>query len=112
MPFSQDGFRFYDSVTVANGQTSTAIPIPPNVQDVSAAVIPAGGDTVRLEFTLDDPALVVTTPASCTWVAWTPGGVTAVTAQSLVGSITGVRAVSTGVGTGGSIKVAGRRVRG
>jgi hypothetical protein len=83
--------------------------IPGNVQNISAVLIPSGGETARLEFCLDDPALVASTPASCTWVAWTPGAVTATTAQSLLGSVTGIRAVGQGGGTGATFKIAGQR---
>jgi len=90
--------RSYHAEVVADGVTSDPLILPsiypynPGHMPAVVAVIPAGGASGRIEFSLDDPAVVEAGTAQ--WIAWPHGDVSAAIADAINGPVTALRCVS------------------
>jgi len=82
--------RYRYSGSVGSGLTSDPLFVGAAV--CSVAILPAGGASGRLEYTMDDIDAV--NGATATWIAWPHGAVTANTADVIQGPVTAIRAVS------------------
>jgi hypothetical protein len=109
MSYGPAGNRYSDSGLATTGATGAMLAIPGNVQNICVVAIPGGAESSTIQYCLDSAENVALGAASCTWIPWTPGAVTALTAQALLGSITGIRVVCAGGGTGCTFKIAGQR---
>jgi hypothetical protein len=81
------------SGVVETGATGPAVYIPKEIEAVvSVGLVPAGGASGKVQYTLSPPAAVE--GATATWRDWPGGVVTETTDDVLVGPVTAVRAVS------------------
>jgi hypothetical protein len=99
---------YYDILTFAEAGTSPVLALPEGMTLITAVVAPGEAATARLEYTINSPRRLRDDPASCVWVAWTPGNVAVETAQTLLSTVSGIRLVTTGA-AGAQLIIAGRR---
>ena len=82
----------YFQGTVATGQTGAPVYTNDAVGPVSVGLVPAGGASGKVQYTLSPAAAVA--GATATWRDWPSGVVTETTDDVLTGPVTAVRAVS------------------
>lgn len=84
----RSGFRTHEE-TVAAGGTSAAVKLPHGMI-ATAAIIPGGGGTGSIEYTLSPYAAIDN--ATARWIPWDEGSVSAALGRSFDGAVTGLRA--------------------
>lgn len=78
--------------TIASGQNGTAVYVPDNISVVSVGLVPAGGATGKVQYTLSGAEAVEA--GTATWRDWAKGNVTATADDVLLGPVTAIRGVS------------------
>lgn len=76
------------------GAASEPVFFPRRVEHVTVKVIPGGGGSAVVQFTLDDPKAVAEDPSSADWSDWEPGSVSDPTTQALTGPVMALRVVA------------------
>lgn len=87
-------FGFWRHTEQFNGE-SGVIAIPSSVSKASVAVHPEEGVTATVWYTLSSPSDIAGLTAK--WISWNLGAVTEASADSLLSSITAIKATSDGV---------------
>ncbi len=102
--------KYTKEVTATAGNTSAPIIIPGWVERVSVVVVPGGGGTALVQFTVDPEITVDSDPGSVDWVDWDAGSVAIISGFTAKSAITAVRVVATIAAA--VLKIAGNRIKG
>ena len=92
--------KFQEEQTVAVGNDGAPIIIPRNVKNIAVAVIPGAGGAATAQFTLASVTEITDSPGAVDWLPWTPGSVSAPTAQANLGTVSAVRLTGVTVNAG------------
>ena len=77
---------------ITTGDTGPAVYIPDSANTISIGLVPAGGASGKIQYTLSPPSVVEA--GSATWRDWPSAVVAATTDDVLIGPVTAVRGVS------------------